>query len=267
VILDAPISPRRHREGLLPRLVAGPAAVSLATRRLARASLLGAEMVGYLRSRPGHTVSDAVERMQKQCWFTENLCVLHGIESVVEGPLPTGPCVIVANHLSYVDPLAICVHVQAAPIIKAEVRSWPVAGDILAGFAGLFVDRGDAHSGARVLLRAREYLAHGLSVVGFPEGTTTAGDRVLPFKRGLFGLAKIANVPVVPVAVRFEDPDLAWVGDAPFMPHYMRLLSRDANRVYLRFGDPIDPSRAAHADALADESHAILRGMARLGDR
>jgi 1-acyl-sn-glycerol-3-phosphate acyltransferase len=238
-----------------------PGGLALATRRIARASLLGAEIVGFLRARGDEAEDRTAERMRKQCWFAENLCSLHGVHTTVTGRVPTGPCVIVANHLGYVDPLAICMHVAAAPVIKAEVRGWPIAGGILARFAGLFVERGDAHSGARVLLRALDWLRRGIPVVGFPEGTTTAGDRLLPFKRGLFGLARIADVPVVPVGVRFEDPDLCWVGDAPFLPHYLRVVSRPANLVHLAFGEPISPASAPDAEQLAGRAHQAVRAL------
>jgi 1-acyl-sn-glycerol-3-phosphate acyltransferase len=169
--------------------------------------------------------------------------------------------VIVANHLGYVEALAICSHVAATPIVKAQVRGWPLAGSILTRFAGLFVDRGDAHSGAVVLLRGLERLRRGVPIVGFPEGTTTTGTHLLPFRRGLFGLARIARVPVVPVGVRFDDPGLCWVGDAPFLTHYLRMISRPINHVHLTFGDPIDPYTAASAEQLASLAFARVAAM------
>jgi lyso-ornithine lipid O-acyltransferase len=116
----------------------------------------------------------------------------------------------------------------------------------------LFVERGDAFSGARTLLRARRALQAGVTVVNFPEGTNTTGDELLPFKRGMFGLARRMNVPVVPTALMYERREVAWVGDTPFVGHYLRTVGRwRSTRVRVVFGQPLRPDRFATPEALA----------------
>jgi 1-acyl-sn-glycerol-3-phosphate acyltransferase len=113
-----------------------------------------------------------------------------------------------------------------------------------------------------VLRDAERALGEGLCVLNFPEGTTSAGDRVRPFHRGLFGLAARAGIPVVPVALAYASADLAWTGDATFLPSYLRLAAAGATRVRVRFGTPLLPGRpAAVLAAEAREAVAALLGV------
>ncbi|MET0409729.1 MAG: lysophospholipid acyltransferase family protein, partial [Polyangiaceae bacterium] len=173
------------------------------------------------------------------------------------GELPPGPCVLVCNHLGYIDPVVLCSLRPLAPIAKAELASWPVSGDILWRCNVIFVRRGDAHSGAVALRRALRSLRAGVSVLNFPEGTTTRG-RLLPFRRGAFWLARRAGVPLVPVAMRLADPSLCWVDDQSFLPHYCRLLSRTNKRVELKFLRALDPRQFASEVELMAAAHAAI---------
>lgn len=190
-----------------------------------------------------------------------DLCAAHDWDVRVRGPVPAGPVLLVANHVSYLDALVLAGLVPAVPISKVEVSRWPVIGGVARRHGVLFVDRSDAASGARILRRARSALASGLSVLNFPEGTTSSGEQVLPFRRGIFGLARIASVPVVPVALRFDDPELAWHGDALFLPHYLGLLRRRATTVHVRFGGALTPERYGSAADLASEARASVEHL------
>ena len=190
-----------------------------------------------------------------------DLCEVHGIRPRVSGPVPRGPVILVANHVSYIDALVLAGIVPAMPISKVEVGSWPLIGGVARRYGVTFVDRGNATSGAKALLRARTALESGLSVLNFPEGTTTRGESVLPFKRGVFGLAQRMEVPIVPVALRLDDPDMCWVGDDPFLPHYMGALRRDQVGVGVRFGCPMTVGRYRSAEDLAEEARAMTEHL------
>lgn len=185
-------------------------------------------------------------------------CHEHGIRVEARGPKPAAGCVLVANHLSYVDPLMLAGVAPCVAIAKGEIASWPVLGTVLGALGLLFVRRGDPASGAVVLRRAVRALRAGVAVVNFPEGTTTAGDRLLPFRRGIFGAARIAGAPVVAASVRFEDPALCWVGGATFGPHYLRTVQRPENRVIVTFSAPMDARDFPSADAAAAHVRAHL---------
>jgi 1-acyl-sn-glycerol-3-phosphate acyltransferase len=164
---------------------------------------------------------------------------VHDLAIAVRGAWPDRPAVLVANHVSYLDPLAIASQLPCAPIAKGEVAGWPIIGAAARALGVSFVDRSSAHSGARALRRSLAALRAGACVLNFPEGTTTDGTRVLPFRRGVFGLARIAGVPIVPVALRYASADLAWYGGATFLPHYLRTAARRAPAVEIAIGAPM----------------------------
>lgn len=251
-LLAPPSSP-----ALLRRIARGPQAV----RRVTRAGVFLVETFGRLATTAALEIpSAAPARARRLSWMAEQMCALHGVDVVVTGRVPTEPCIFVANHLSYLDPLAILVHAPAFAIAKREVADWPLVGESMRRLGVLFVERGRPESGARVLLEARRHLAAGASILAFPEGTTTRGDRVLPFKRGVFGLARLTGAPIVPVTLRYDTPEAAWVGDAAFIPHYVRTTTRVATRAFVRFGAPLSPSGHESAESYAELARRHVLG-------
>jgi 1-acyl-sn-glycerol-3-phosphate acyltransferase len=193
------------------------------------------------------------------------LCRDLGLRTIVRGPLPAGPVVLVANHLGWIDPLLVAGILPCAPIAKAELGSWPFVGAGAREHGVAFVERGNAASGARALLRARHALRAGTAVLNFPEGTTTAGPDPIDFHRGIFGLARRTGTPVVPVAISVDDPSLCWTGDATFLPHFARTAAR-GGVARIAFGAAMTPARYASPEDLAAEAHDsivhLLRGGA-----
>ena len=120
-----------------------------------------------------------------------------------------------------------------------------------------------SYSCAKVLRAALRILEEGTSILNFPEGTTTEG-RMLPFRRGIFGAARIARVPVVPVAVGYESTELYWTGNQTFMPHYWRTARRTSTTAYLNFGEPMAPESSLSAEALAWEASERIRNLAQV---
>ncbi len=169
------------------------------------------------------------------------LCQLHGIEVELVGRLPQGPAVVVANHLGYIDPMVLCSLLPCSAIAKHEIAGWACIGQPLVRLNVKFVRRGSPASGARVLLSCLRTLQHGVSVLNFPEGTTSRGG-LLPFHRGAFWLAQRTGLPVVPIGMDFEDLGLCWVDDEAFLPHYFKLwTSRGRRKVRVSVGEPLDP--------------------------
>jgi 1-acyl-sn-glycerol-3-phosphate acyltransferase len=183
------------------------------------------------------------------------------VNVVVSGPVPAGPVVLVANHVSWLDPLALARLLPCVPFAKREVSTWPIIGAIGRQHGVVFVDRRDAWSGALGLRSALRALAAGVSVLNFPEGTTTTGESMLPFRRGVFGLARLARVPVVPAALGCDDPDLTWTGSDLFLPHYLRTIARRESVIRVRFGWPMTPERYGSAEDLAREARAAVQHL------
>ncbi|HKO92975.1 MAG TPA: lysophospholipid acyltransferase family protein [Polyangiaceae bacterium] len=190
--------------------------------------------------------SEAREQAEALRELCRELCQLHGIEVEQCGQLPERPVVIVANHLGYIDPLVLCSLLPCSPIAKSEIADWPLIGALLRRRNVSFVRRGSAHSGARVLKRCLGGLRAGVSVLNFPEGTTSRGG-LLPFQMGAFWLARRSGLPILPVAMDFESPAMCWVGDDAFLPHYSKLLwgklRGQSCKVRVAVGDLLDPAR------------------------
>jgi len=206
------------------------------------------------------------ERARELSWVAENMCALHGVRLSVRGRVPRSPALLVANHMSYFDPVIIASQLPCTAIAKSEVAAWPCIGELCRRLGVLYVAREDALSGARVLRQALRALEAGVSVLVFPEGTTTRGSGVLSFKRGSFGAAALAGVPIVPVAIGYACADMAWVGDAMFLPHYVRTMAKPYTRVTVEFLDPLSYARARTAEALAEQARlAIVEARSRSG--
>jgi 1-acyl-sn-glycerol-3-phosphate acyltransferase len=182
----------------------------------------------------------------------------HGLTMEVAGDVPQGPCVLVSNHVSYLDPIALLPLVPALPISKGEVGRWPLLGAGARATGVLFVDRDSTWSGARVLLRTLAVLDAGGSVLNFPEGTTTDGTSVLPFRRGIFGAARRARVPIVPVALAYPDPESAWTGDQTFAPHYLRTAAKERIHVRVAFAGALWPAERPAEELAAEARRRIL---------
>lgn len=152
------------------------------------------------------------------------------------GPLPSAPYFLVTNHLSYVDVLLLWSALDCVFLAKSEVERWPLIG-FLARMAGTrFVDRRRPSDLLRVGAELRSLLQSGRGVAIFPEGTSSDGARVLPFKPPLFEVALRAGLPVHCASLSYRTPPgeasaretVCWWGDMEFAPHFWRLLGLPA---------------------------------------
>jgi 1-acyl-sn-glycerol-3-phosphate acyltransferase len=229
-----------------------------AASRISRAMFASLEAIGSARIARGD-LRDRAGRLHAAC---AAVTAIHEIRVDVRGAWPKGPAVIVANHVGYLDAIAIAAALPIAPIAKCEVAEWPVIGGAASAMGVNFVERASVWSRARALRRAWTALRAGVPVLNFPEGTTTDGTQLLPFQRGIFGLARLAGVPIVPIAIRCPH-DLAWYGNARFVPHYLRTAALPAPEMRLEIGSPIDPARFASADELAAIAHHRIAHLLR----
>jgi lyso-ornithine lipid O-acyltransferase len=191
-----------------------------------------------------------------------------GIRYRVEGELPVGATVIVANHLSYLD-IAICS--AAAPslfVAKQEIGAWPFFG-ILSKLGGtIFLDRESRASAWDAADVMAERLAAGVPVLFFPEGTSTDGSEVIRFHSTLFAPAVEAGLTVTPAAIFYEphspgvmERDICWFGDESFLPHLLQVLGLDNFTAVVRFGTPeIFPDRRTAAYRSHDAVAALRSG-------
>jgi 1-acyl-sn-glycerol-3-phosphate acyltransferase len=144
-----------------------------------------------------------------------------------------GPCIIVANHASYLDGFVLVSIIPAAPcyVVKGELANQFFARVLLNRLGVEFVERFDAQRGAEDADRLMQVVRQGRSAVFFPEGTLTRAPGLRPFRMGAFAAAAQAGVPVVPVGIR---------GTRTVLRSDQWLPRRASLRVLI--GDPIIPS-------------------------
>jgi 1-acyl-sn-glycerol-3-phosphate acyltransferase len=141
-----------------------------------------------------------LQRKLKRRWSRRLLTVL-GVELRIAGGSPQG--LLVANHISFLDIFVINAVRPVAFVSKDEVRRWPLIGWLAAHADTIFLERGSRRAAQRARAALVERLAAGDRAAIFPEGTTTPGDKVLPFHGALFQAAIDAGAPVTPVALRY----------------------------------------------------------------
>ena len=167
-----------------------------------------------------------------------------GIGARVEGRIPTGATLIVANHLSYLDIVIASAAVPSAFVAKSEIASWPAFGTLARLGGTIFVNRISRVSAWEVADRMAERLAEGVPVLLFPEGTSTDGSEVTRFHSTLFAAAVEGGLPVTPAAIFYEpsgelrERDLCWFGEDSFFPHLLRVLGITGFTAVVRFGEP-----------------------------
>ena len=205
--------------------------------------------------------SCAVERAERLASACSRLGQKLRMEVHVRGHVPSGPCIVVANHLSYLDPLAIGWTLPVGAVAKSEIMNWPGVGEAVADLGIVFVRRGCPQSGAVALRKTMRLLDSDVPVLVFPEGTTTTGRDVLPFARGAFGVARLMRVPVIPAAIRYNCEDAPWVGSASLLPHALKLHRRNEIHAELVFGPSLQPMAFSDASALADATRQCIRSV------
>jgi 1-acyl-sn-glycerol-3-phosphate acyltransferase len=237
------------------------APIGLGLRRLGSMAAILRDLAGL-----GSTVESPEAAARRLSSVARAVCASHGIAVELRGLLPRAPAVLVANHLSYIDPLLVAGVLSLAPIAKHAVARWPLVGAAAARLGVVFVDRHDPSSGAAALRAARRALAAGVCVLNFAEGTTHPGRANLPFRAGVFGLAARLGVPVVPIGIAHpRGAEDWWIGDAPFLPHYLRLASRARTPAVVHFGAPLTPSSGESSDAFAARGRDAVRALLRRG--
>ena len=174
--------------------------------------------------------------------------------------------VMVSNHSSWVDIFAANA-VQAVRFIsKSEIRDWPVLGRLVTMAGTLYVERGNRNKINETNESIRDAVAAGDLVGFYPEGTTTDGTYLLPFKTNLFQPAVDYQMMVYPVAVSYrqrgEPTRLAsYEGNTSFGESLLSLTRAAGLEVYVAFGEPIAGGMYEHRAALALATQDAIMGM------
>ncbi len=166
---------------------------------------------------------------------------IFGYSANVSGEIPTSG-LLISNHLSYLDILAISAVTPAVFVSKADVRRWPLFGWLASLGGTIFIER-ERRTHVGVVNRGIESaLVDGALVVVFPEGTSSNGDGVLPFRSSLLepGAGGAHPISIGHIHYELDDGDarneVCYWGDHVFFPHLMNLLGKRRVHVTLRFG-------------------------------
>jgi 1-acyl-sn-glycerol-3-phosphate acyltransferase len=197
-----------------------------------------------------------------------------GLVVTLEGAPLRANVLYAANHVSWLDILAMGGAVPAIFVARKDMEAWPMIGWAASLNDTIYIAR-DVRSTVRGQAdQLRDALKDGRAVTLFPEGTTDAGREILPFRPSLFAsvFPALPGVMVQPVAIDYGAAFAAasWTGDEPYGLNAKRLLSRPGKLpVTLRFLAPIDPHEAGDRKVLAlrsrDEVVAAL-GASSAGD-
>lgn len=203
-----------------------------------------------------------------QAFFKACLAIL-GISVKLEGRPMRLPGAVVGNHASWLDIFVLNARHRVFFISKSEVANWPGIG-FLARAAGTLFIRREAREAQAQTAALGERLTAGHPLLFFPEGTSTDGLRILPFKATLFeaffapGLrdrAYIQPVTVIYEAPRGTDPAFyGWFGDMDFAPHFAAVLAAGrGGAARLVYHTPLKVDAFENRKALSRAAEAAVR--------
>jgi len=196
----------------------------------------------------------------------------------------TQPQLLVCNHISYLDIIALGAVAEGAFVAKAEISKWPVFGLMAKAGRSVFVDRRRSATGA-ARDQIQERLEAGETLIMFPEATSGDGTRMLPFKSALFNVAerhiakadgRVEPLTVQPVSMAYTRinslpigigwrASFAWFGDMELMPHLWQIAKLGTTTVEFAFHKPVTRADFTHRKALAAHCERVCgEGMARL---
>ena len=199
--------------------------------------------------------------------YHRTLCWLIGLKLQVVGHPTAGATLFVSNHTSWLDVLVLGAVLDARFVSKAEVATWPLIGWVARLGRCVFVSRSRTRTGDEADDMANR-LRGGEGLILFPEGTTSDGTRVLPFRSSFFSVATHAS-QVQPVTVvydrmgflpacRRDRPLFAWYGDMETASHAWRLLRRTGTRATVVMHESFAPAALPNRKIMASEVGRIV---------
>jgi 1-acyl-sn-glycerol-3-phosphate acyltransferase len=200
---------------------------------------------------------DEPARMRRVKAWSARMLALLGIGLQASGRVQKAPVLLLANHVSWLDILALNAVQPLRFVSKADVRNWPLLGFMIARGGTLFIERERKRDALRVVHEVAAALQAGAAVAVFPEGTTGAGPKLLPFHANLLQAAIVSGAPVQPVALRYCDAAsrfsaaVVWVGDTSLAESVWHVVCADSLQVCVT-ALPALPSTAVERRLLAE---------------
>ena len=211
-------------------------------------------------------------------WYHRQVCRLLGLKIRQKGAVVSErPVLLVANHSSWLDILVLSAIAPVSFVAKKEIASWPFAGTLARLQRSVFVDRERRASVEGTRSEIQQRLLEGDTIVLFAEGTSSDGNKVLPFKTPLFAAAKpsraddgvhAACLQTLALAYtslhglplgRANRPLVAWYGDMDLAGHVWRLLAAGPLDVAVEIGPAIPLHAFEDRKALARHAELEIR--------
>lgn len=201
------------------------------------------------------------------------VCTLIGLSVQFKGDLSAHiPTLFVGNHVSYLDIFALGQKIPGSFVAKSEVASWPVLNKLAKLQDTLFIER-KANRAKQQLQLFQQHLITQRNLILFPEGTSTNGAEVKPFKSSLFAAAETDELSVQIQAFTIvytqyggrgmnqsERDNFAWYADMPFAAHFFNVLALRNVTVVVQFHKPMTISNFANRKACAEQAEQQVRG-------
>ena len=209
-----------------------------------------------------------VRKKMVQSWCIRLLRILK-VKVIIQGDpsilFGTKPYLLVANHISWLD-----IHIinSIRPVIfvaKADVSKWPIFGYLASMLGTIFLKREKLSDIKRVIQLMKEKLINQEIVAIFPEGTSTDGKSVLPFKSNLFESAHQAQVDVLPITIQYKENNeysnrAAFIGDMELIDSIKNILKSNHLVVHVHLSDGL-PSHLSRQE-LAIQAHQLVASKA-----
>jgi 1-acyl-sn-glycerol-3-phosphate acyltransferase len=216
--------------------------------------------------------------------FFRLLAIGLGLRVKVEGePVRDGPVLLVANHIGWLDIVAVASKFPVSFVAKSEIARWPLVGFMAGLQRTIFVDRRRRTDAGRTAREMSGRIAEGVPVLLFAEGTSDIGTHVLPFRSALLGAASAAmaegsdnEVMIQPLAIAYtaisglplsrnERWQIAWIGDMGVGDNLGAILSSGPKDVTIALGTPLaaNGDRKATARAAETEVRRMLNALNR----
>jgi lyso-ornithine lipid O-acyltransferase len=218
--------------------------------------------IGYLMGKIFGARYEPLRNFFMTLWANTILFILN-IHVQVTGQPPKAPFFLISNHLSYIDILPLYQNLDCTFVAKKEVEFWPLIGYMARTMGVIFIDRTRKVDVGRVNRIISNSLNDNQGIVLFPEGTTSAGERVLPFKASLLEHPASIKFDVHYATISYQTSDrdppasesVCWWGGISFPAHIIRLVKNRRIDCQIIFGDQTisNPDRKQLADELHEK--------------
>ena len=211
-------------------------------------------------------------RRDRAAWLSKFCKAMLGafdVKLTVEGEFPKSG-VLISNHTGYLDIVVYAAQSAAVYCAKAEMEKWFFLGWMTKMTGTVFIDRGSGGSAERAKAGMRAAEEEGVPVIFFPEGTTSSGEQVLPFRSGLLAVSLAAQQPITAAFVRYtldedngpgvtvENDVCYWGDDAPMLPHIFKFMSLKGVHAWVKIASEPIRFSSASGDGQLDRKRSAI---------